>query len=178
MSLIAEIQTAASGKWPAVLRALGVDVPEKQAHIPCPVCGGKDRFHFKHDDVGSSYCRGCNKWRDGLQLARDCGHDIRDIAHCAGVELKRQQHRNAARLPAETQTLLRAKEMVSRREETIRQRERETAEIRAERETWIYLVMNASDKELCELLLLSLTEADAKKMMTTGRAAIIRFLLA
>ena len=34
MSLIAEIQTAASGKWPAVLRALGVDVPEKQAHIP------------------------------------------------------------------------------------------------------------------------------------------------
>lgn len=178
MSIIAEIQTAASGKWPAVLRALGVDVPEKQAHIPCPVCGGKDRFHFKHDDVGSSYCRGCNKWRDGLQLARDCGHDIRDIAHCAGVELKRQQHRNAARLPAETQTLLRAKEMVSRRQETIRQRERETAEIRAERETWIYLVMNASDKELCELLLLSLTEADAKKMMTTGRAAIIRFLLA
>ncbi|MEE9656449.1 primase-helicase zinc-binding domain-containing protein [Kluyvera ascorbata] len=178
MSIIAEIQTAASGKWPAVLRALGVDVPEKQAHIPCPVCGGKDRFHFKHDDVGSSYCRGCNKWRDGLQLARDCGHDIRDIAHCAGVELKRQQHRNAARLPAATQTLLRAKEMVSRRQETIRQRERETAEIRAERETWIYLVMNASDKELCELLLLSLTEADAKKMMTTGRAAIIRFLLA
>lgn len=178
MSLIAEIQTAASGKWPAVLRALGVDVPEKQAHIPCPVCGGKDRFHFKHDDVGSSYCRGCNKWRDGLQLARDCGHDLTELARCTGVELKRQQHRNAARLPAETQTLLRAKEMVSRRQETIRQRERETAEIRAERETWIYLVMNASDKELCELLLLSLTEADAKKMMTTGRAAIIRFLLA
>lgn len=178
MSIIAEIQTAASGKWPAVLRALGVDVPEKQAHIPCPVCGGKDRFHFKHDDVGSSYCRGCNKWRDGLQLARDCGHDLTELARCTGVELKRQQHRNAARLPAATQTLLRAKEMVSRRQETIRQRERETAEIRAERETWIYLVMNASDKELCELLLLSLTEADAKKMMTTGRAAIIRFLLA
>ncbi|HDW4013495.1 TPA: hypothetical protein RMT69_002595 [Escherichia coli] len=178
MSLIAEIQTAASGKWPAVLRALGVDVPEKQAHIPCPVCGGKDRFHFKHDDVGSSYCRGCNKWRDGLQLARDCGHDLTELARCTGVELKRQQHRNAARLPAETQTLLRAKEMVSRRQETIRQRERETAEIRAERETWIYLVMNASDKELYEVLLLSLTEADAKKMMTTGRAAIIRFLLA
>lgn len=178
MSLIAEIQTAASGKWPAVLRALGVDVPEKQAHIPCPVCGGKDRFHYKHDDVGSSYCRGCNKWRDGLQLARDCGHDLTELARCTGVELKRQQHRNAARLPAETQTLLRAKEMVSRRQETIRQRERETAEIRAERETWIYLVMNASDKELCELLLLSLTEADAKKMMATGRAAIIRFLLA
>lgn len=178
MSLIIEIQTAAAGRWPAILNTIGINVPDKQHHIPCPVCGGKDRFHFKHDDVGSSYCRGCNKWRDGLQLARDCGHDIRDIAHCAGVELKRQQHRNAARLPAATQTLLRAKEMVSRRQETIRQRERETAEIRAERETWIYLVMNASDKELCELLLLSLTEADAKKMMTTGRAAIIRFLLA
>lgn len=91
MSLIAEIQTAASGKWPAVLRALGVDVPEKQAHIPCPVCGGKDRFHWKHDDVGSSYCRGCNKWRDGLQLARDCGHDIRDIAHCAGIKLVKKK---------------------------------------------------------------------------------------
>ncbi len=178
MSLIIEIQTAAAGRWPAILNTIGINVPDKQHHIPCPVCGGKDRFHWKNDVQGTSYCRGCNKWRDGLQLARDCGHDLTELARCTGVELKRQQHRNAARLPAETQTLLRAKEMVSRRQETIRQRERETAEIRAERETWIYLVMNASDKELCELLLLSLTEADAKKMMTTGRAAIIRFLLA
>lgn len=178
MSIIVEIKNAVAGNWPCVLNALGVHVPEKQSHLPCPVCGGKDRFHWRADSAGTSYCRGCGKHRDGIQLARDCGHDLTELARCTGVKLKRQQHRNAARLPAATQTLLRAKEMVSRRQETIRQRERETAEIRAARETWIYLVMNASDKELCELLLLSLTEADAKKMMTTGRAAIIRFLLA
>ncbi|EHE9874967.1 hypothetical protein IFX67_001726 [Escherichia coli] len=112
MSLIAEIQTAASGKWPAVLRALGVDVPEKQAHIPCPVCGGKDRFHFKHDDVGSSYCRGCNKWRDGLQLARDCGASVSQIANAAGINTTRHAPlgRRKVSLPPHTTALLAGKQ--------------------------------------------------------------------
>ncbi|HBD0042076.1 TPA: hypothetical protein KFT61_001843 [Escherichia coli] len=44
MSLIAEIQTAAAGRWPAILNTIGINVPDKQHHIPCPVCGGKDRF--------------------------------------------------------------------------------------------------------------------------------------
>lgn len=112
MSLIAEIQTAASGKWPAVLRALGVDVPEKQAHIPCPVCGGKDRFHFKHDDVGSSYCRGCGKWRDGVQLARDCGASVSQIANAAGINTTRHAPlgRRKVSLPPHTTALLAGKQ--------------------------------------------------------------------
>ncbi|HGT8064974.1 TPA: primase-helicase zinc-binding domain-containing protein [Escherichia coli] len=126
MSLIAEIQTAASGKWPAVLRALGVDVPEKQAHIPCPVCGGKDRFHFKHDDVGSSYCRGCNKWRDGLQLARDCGHDIRDIAHCAGIKPVKKKNAwqgEGLEISEPTRSVLDAKRFNMENQRKIRERE-------------------------------------------------------
>lgn len=126
MSLIAEIQTAASGKWPAVLRALGVDVPEKQAHIPCPVCGGKDRFHYKHDDVGSSYCRGCNKWRDGLQLARDCGHDIRDIAHCAGIKLVKKKNAwqgEGLEISEPTRSVLDAKRFNMENRRKIRERE-------------------------------------------------------
>ncbi|HAT1565480.1 TPA: hypothetical protein I8X97_001580 [Citrobacter freundii] len=112
MSIIAEIQTAASGKWPAVLRALGVDVPEKQAHIPCPVCGGKDRFHFKHDDVGSSYCRGCGKWRDGVQLARDCGASVSQIASAAGINTTRHAPlgRQKDSLPPHTTALLAGKQ--------------------------------------------------------------------
>lgn len=112
MSLIAEIQTAASGKWPAVLRALGVDVPEKQAHIPCPVCGGKDRFHWKHDDVGSSYCRGCGKWRDGVQLARDCGASVSQIANAAGINTTRHAPlgRRKVSLPPHTTALLAGKQ--------------------------------------------------------------------
>lgn len=44
MSLIAEIQTAASGKWPAVLRALGVDVPESRRTSLVPYVAVKTGF--------------------------------------------------------------------------------------------------------------------------------------
>ena len=112
MSLIAEIQTAASGKWPAVLRALGVDVPEKQAHIPCPVCGGKDRFHWKGDVQGTCYCRGCGKWRDGVQLARDCGASVSQIANAAGINTTRHAPlgRRKVSLPPHTTALLAGKQ--------------------------------------------------------------------
>lgn len=69
--LVTDVKTAANGHWPEVLASLGVVVPPRKQHGPCPVCGGKDRFRF--DDKGGDgrwICGqgGCDKAGDGLDL--------------------------------------------------------------------------------------------------------------
>lgn len=42
-------------------------------HGPCPVCGGKDRFHIwpEQGDHGTYWCRGCEIGGDAIQYLRD-----------------------------------------------------------------------------------------------------------
>ena len=43
---ISDIARAAQGQWGSIFPALGITVPVRGKHGACPVCGGKDRFHF------------------------------------------------------------------------------------------------------------------------------------
>lgn len=52
---------AARGKWQSILSSLGVDPKILTGkHVPCPFCGGKDRFRFdnKHG-AGTWFCTHC-----------------------------------------------------------------------------------------------------------------------
>lgn len=62
---------AAIGKWPGILRELGV--PEeflRNKHGPCPFCEGRDRYRFDDKQgAGTWYCNGCGAG-DGIQFAQ------------------------------------------------------------------------------------------------------------
>jgi putative DNA primase/helicase len=67
---VEEVKRRTYGRWPAILVAMGVD--EKllsKRNIPCPECGGDDRFQFTDRfSNGDAYCRGCGHW-DGFKVA-------------------------------------------------------------------------------------------------------------
>ena len=72
MQLQAESVTQdARGMWPAIFAALDIDVGEGK-EMPCPSCGGTDRFVFddKNGD-GSYFCRQCGPG-GGLNLIMKC----------------------------------------------------------------------------------------------------------
>ena len=70
------------GRWPGILRELGVDDSFLQnRHGPCPFCGGKDRFRFDDKDGrGTYYCSQCGSG-DGWNFA--CNHTMKDFAAVA-----------------------------------------------------------------------------------------------
>jgi Predicted ATPase len=60
--------SAAKGRWPQLLSALGINVAPHGHHSPCPVCGGKDRFRFDNrEGRGTWICNQCGAG-DGLNL--------------------------------------------------------------------------------------------------------------
>lgn len=73
---------AAIGKWPVILTRLGVEERFlRNAHGPCPLCGGRDRYRF--DDKGGKgtyYCNSCGPG-DGMDLAiKFTGREFREVA--------------------------------------------------------------------------------------------------
>lgn len=65
---VSDVVAAACGHWPELLAAVGIDIPPRGKHGPCPVCGGKDRFRL--DDQagrGTWICNQCGS-DDGLAL--------------------------------------------------------------------------------------------------------------
>jgi len=63
-------QTAnnAFGSWPGILTSLGVDAKFlRDAHGPCPKCGGTDRYRFDDKGTGSFFCSRCGAG-DGFKL--------------------------------------------------------------------------------------------------------------
>jgi putative DNA primase/helicase len=84
----ARVLEQARGRWRSILVALGVDAAHLSGkHIPCPMCGGKDRFRF--DDKGGRgryYCNGCGPG-DGMDLLMKCrGWDFNTaVAEVGGV---------------------------------------------------------------------------------------------
>lgn len=60
--------SAATGRWPQLLPALGITVGPHGHHSACPVCGGKDRFRFDNQaGRGTWICNHCGAG-DGLNL--------------------------------------------------------------------------------------------------------------
>jgi putative DNA primase/helicase len=59
-----------AGKWPSIVMALGLLDAKAIAgsDVPCPICGGRDRFRFSDKGFGRWYCRGCCKGGDGVKL--------------------------------------------------------------------------------------------------------------
>ncbi|MNF36375.1 DNA primase TraC [compost metagenome] len=86
-TFVSDVVSAANGQWPELLATLGVMVPPRKQHGPCPACGGKDRFRL--DDKGGRGTFICNQCGsgDGLDLvARVTGKPIKEAAHLvAGV---------------------------------------------------------------------------------------------
>lgn len=65
---VSDVVAAACGHWPDLLAAVGINIPRRGKHGPCPVCGGKDRFRL--DDQagrGTWICNQCGSG-DGLDL--------------------------------------------------------------------------------------------------------------
>lgn len=76
----------ASGKWNKIFTAAGVNlesyyVGPNPKHVPCPFCGGKDRFRFDHADktneYGSYFCSHCGAGKGFTFLINllGCGFD-------------------------------------------------------------------------------------------------------
>jgi putative DNA primase/helicase len=77
-----DVREAATGRWPGILVALGVDssfLTDK--HKPCPVCGGENRFRFDDKDGrGTYFCSHCGAG-DGFSLLMNLkGWDFRTTA--------------------------------------------------------------------------------------------------
>ena len=65
---VSDVAAAACGHWHELLAAVGIDIPRRGKHGPCPACGGKDRFRL--DDRagrGTWICNQCGSG-DGLDL--------------------------------------------------------------------------------------------------------------
>ncbi len=77
-----DVREAATGRWPGILTALGVDAAFLTGkHTACPVCGGKDRFRFDDKDGrGTFFCSHCGAG-DGFTLLQNLkGWSFRDAA--------------------------------------------------------------------------------------------------
>lgn len=72
----------AKGRWPQILRELGIDDEFLQnRHGPCPCSGGRDRYRFDNKDGrGTYYCSKCGPG-DGFDLAcKVTGMSFADVA--------------------------------------------------------------------------------------------------
>nr|WP_275366793.1 DUF927 domain-containing protein [Xenorhabdus bovienii] len=82
--LIQSVKKSAMYHWGNLLPACGIDIPAKDKHGACPVCGGTDRFHFIDDHHhGNWHCRQCDtpNYGDGLDLvAKTKGISITEAA--------------------------------------------------------------------------------------------------
>lgn len=78
---VSDVAAAACGHWPELLAAVGIDIPRRGKHGPCPACGGKDRFRL--DDKGGRGTWICNQCGngDGLDLlVRVTGKSTKEAA--------------------------------------------------------------------------------------------------
>jgi Uncharacterized protein conserved in bacteria len=65
-----DIKELAKGRWPGIMRALGIDIGKSGKHCACPVCKGRDRFRFDDKNgTGSWFCNQCQPQAgDGFAL--------------------------------------------------------------------------------------------------------------
>ena len=103
--------------WYSILASLGINVPQNpRRHVPCPICGGKDRFRFDNrNGEGTWFCnQGSAEHRDGKRAGNgtalvagffDIGHrdalgKIREISvDPGGVQVFSRPEKYAAPVP-------------------------------------------------------------------------------
>ncbi|MBA0159687.1 MULTISPECIES: TOPRIM and DUF927 domain-containing protein [Pectobacterium] len=86
IDFIRKVSAAAAGRWPDVLSQLGIEVPRHPTTlIPCPACGGTDRFQFDNlEGRGTWHCRHCKpEAGDGLAL-------VMNVRQCAAMDAAQQ----------------------------------------------------------------------------------------
>lgn len=95
---VAEIKSRAHGRWTEILGSLGVDERIlKKRNLPCPLCGGTDRFQYTDKfGEGNYHCRACGAG-GGFKLLQavkgiDFNTALREVERCVGsVHLVRHQ---------------------------------------------------------------------------------------
>ncbi|MBD2822625.1 DUF927 domain-containing protein [Xenorhabdus sp. 42] len=84
LEFIQTVKQSAMYHWENLLPACGIDIPAKDKHGACPICGGTDRFQFIDDHHhGNWHCRQCDvpNYGDGLDLvAKTKGISITEAA--------------------------------------------------------------------------------------------------
>jgi putative DNA primase/helicase len=96
-----KVRDVARGKWPGILAGYGLTESQLSGrHVPCPMCGGNDRFRFDDKDGGGTFfCSHCGAG-DGVRLVTllkdwDFKTAAREIEQAAGVvkvgEIQKQQ---------------------------------------------------------------------------------------
>ena len=81
----------AHGRWTEILASLGVDeLILKRRNLPCPLCGGTDRFQYTDKfGEGNYHCRSCGPG-GGFKLLQalqgiDFNTALRDVERCLGM---------------------------------------------------------------------------------------------
>ena len=76
-----ELRDETQDRWPAIYSHYGFDERFlNQKHMPCPMCGGKDRFRFFDNEHGGVICNQCGA-KDGIQfLMQHTGTDFKQLA--------------------------------------------------------------------------------------------------
>jgi len=100
-TFVSDVAAAAVGQWPGLLAELGIEIPSRGKHGPCPACGGQDRFRL--DDKGGRGTFICNQCGagDGLDLvARVTGKSTKEAAKLVPMPSSNGNSSSARRRPA------------------------------------------------------------------------------
>jgi len=89
---IEQVKQQATNRWSEIISSLGgVDQSHFTGHHgPCPKCGGKDRWRYTSNEVGSAICNQCGKFGDGIAVVewltnKNTFHAVESIAKVIGV---------------------------------------------------------------------------------------------
>lgn len=130
MNEISNVTLAARGHWPVILPQLGITIPKRGQHGPCPACGGKDRFRLDDKEGrGTFICNQCGAG-DGLDLVKlttgkSSLEAAREVAAVLGMEGRQPDPEAAQRHQRKAQAL-------ASKEAAQQERQRHRAALRAE----------------------------------------------
>jgi putative DNA primase/helicase len=89
---IDQVKGRAHGRWTEILARLGVDERIlRKLNLPCPLCGGTDRFQYTDKfGEGNYHCRSCGPG-GGFKLLQavkgiDFGTALREVESCVGSD--------------------------------------------------------------------------------------------
>lgn len=115
MRMVSDVSLAARGQWPTILTELGLSIPKRGQHGPCPSCGGKDRFRLDDKEGrGTWICSQCGAG-DGLTLlakatdksTKEAAQEVAALLGLPSSGLDENEiatrRQNAAQLTAKTQ---------------------------------------------------------------------------
>ena len=88
-----EVKRRAHGRWTEILASLGVEERIlKRLNLPCPLCGGTDRFQYTDKfGEGNYHCRHCGPG-GGFKLLQalkgiDFNTALHEVERCVGATM-------------------------------------------------------------------------------------------